>query len=688
MNQLNYPDARAESAVDTVAGVSFADPYRWLEGTGDDVKHWQRAQGELASRYAREWPGFDRLRRHVARYTTQRRGGIPLWAAGRWFRSETPSGSTQACAIVSSEPFGEGQILWDPQIAYPDNSPFLSWIAPSPDGSILAIGLCWDGSENNRIRLIDVHSGRELPDPPPHMLMDNWTGGVHWLPDCSGFFFSGIQGQATDFAQSVFLHRRYPEPTTEEAAVQWTTTTQYRMVVISRDGRHAVALERVSDPIPVAFARLGERELEWRPFITQLEGTVAGHVLGGKYIAVTDIDAPRGRLVAIPLDSPTPNDPSTWRELVPQSDAVLRSVTPVGDCLYVTEFIDTYSRVRILDGKGQAVGELPLPAKGALNETPSPLANLVPRGHPDQYLFGFSSLTESLGFYAHSPGDAEVTTLRVPEARLDDAIVEDCWAISPDGTRVPYHVVRRRDDPVGPRPTLVYAYGGFNVPLIPEFPGPMAAFVAAGGIFVHAHLRGGGEFGLEWWEGGRFRNKQNVYDDLYAVAEDLIAHGTATPDTLAVTGASNGGLTAAVAITQRPELWAAAIPRVPRLDLIGACRTPYGRLATIQDRTEDIEDPDEIRRIATFSPYQLIRDGIAYPACYIDAGDTDPRCPPQDARKFTARLQKVSSGHAPVLLHVWENVGHGGATPRSVAIEEHTEWLAFALRQLGARDCA
>jgi prolyl oligopeptidase len=210
----------------------------------------------------------------------------------------------------------------------------------------------------------------------------------------------------------------------------------------------------------------------------------------------------------------------------------------------------------------------------------------------------------------------------------------------------------------------------------------MAAFVAAGGVFVHAHLRGGGEFGLEWWQSGRMSRKQNGYDDLYAIAEDMIAAGLCTPRTLAVTGGSNGGLMAGVALTQRPELWAVVVPRVPVLDLVGACRDPYGRQAVMEEMA-DIEDPAEVLRLTTFSPYHLVRDGVSYPAVFLDAGDTDPRCPPWHARKLAARLQAATSSNAPILLHIWENVGHGWATDKDVAIIQNAEWLAFTLRHLG-----
>jgi prolyl oligopeptidase len=292
-------------------------------------------------------------------------------------------------------------------------------------------------------------------------------------------------------------------------------------------------------------------------------------------------------------------------------------------------------------------------------------------------------LTVGWGIYSHRLGENRIQILQEPEVRLENAVVEDRWAVSADGTRVPYHVVRRAE--VGadqPHPTLIYGYGGFNVPHVPQFPGPMAAFIAAGGVFVHAHLRGGGEFGLDWWQGGRMGKKQNCYDDLYAIAEDLIAAKVCTAQTLAVTGRSNGGLMAGAAATQRPDLWKVVVPRVPILDLIGACREPYGRMCTMMEYA-NVEETDEVHRLATFSPYHLVRDGVSYPAVFIDAGGTDPRCPPWHARKFAAQLQRASSGGAPILLRVWEKVGHGWATDKDIALTENTEWLAFALRHLG-----
>jgi prolyl oligopeptidase len=668
---------RATADVDERAGVSFADPYRWLEGDGPEVQRWQDEQGEAAAAWVRDWPHFDRLRESVARFQTARFEPLPRAAGGRWFRTTVPDGRTQASVVVADEPAGEGRVLFDPVQEDPARPPFVSWISPSPDGRVLAVGVCTDGSEQNTVRLVDVATGAALPGAPTQTLMDNWTGGAHWLPDSSGFFFAGIDGRAVDLSQRVWLHRN---GTTTEVDVPWLPGSDYRMVVVSRDGRHAVAVQRLMDPVPVAVARLDDPELTWRPFLTDVAGSVAGYLLGDAWVAVTDVGAPRGRLVRIPLD-----DPSAWEEVVAESDAVLRSVTPVGDALYLAEFVDTYARVRIVDAAGDPLGEVPLPGRGALVELPFPMLNLGAARPSDEFLFAFSTLTSSAGTYRHRPGAPDVEVLTEPAVVVDDAVVEDGWTTSPDGTRVPYHLVHRGDVPLDrPQPAMIYAYGGFNAPWVPSFPGVMAAFVAAGGVFVHGHLRGGAEFGREWWEGGRLANKQNGYADLYAIAETLIADGVTAPDRLAVTGGSNGGLMAGVAVTQRPDLWAAAIPRVPLLDVIGACRDGYGNFV-VRLEFGDPDDPDEVRRMAGFSPYHLVEDGVAYPPVFLDSGDTDPRCPPWHARKFAARLQAATAGPAPVLVRIWRDVGHGWATDKEIALTENTEWLAFAMKVLGMR---
>ncbi|WP_026196905.1 prolyl oligopeptidase family serine peptidase [Sciscionella marina] len=677
-----YPSARTVDATEELAGVTVADPYRWLEdGRNKEVRAWQRAQNELTAEAVHALPDYCRVRQLVERHMVPGLATIPTYAGGRWFREYTAPGSSQAGLIVADEPYGEGRVLYDPQYDPSGIPPFLSWFSPSPDGTVLAVGLCHDGSEQNTIRLIDTGSGAILPNAPAQPLMDSYTGGAQWLRDSSGFYFTAFDGAAIDLNQHIMFHDVATGSTTP-VDVPWTTRTEYRMVLPSRDGRHLVAVERTFAPIPVAVADLDTpAQPKWRPFVTDLDAYLAGYVIGGRFVGVTDLDAPRGRIVAIELDQP---EPEAWTTIVPQSDAVLRGLTTVGELLYVSQSIDTYARVRIFDQNGAVTGAVPLPGKGALGELPFQFLALGQHqtGHPDEYVFAHSTLTSSWGVYRHRPGDTEIEVLRELAVTLANTVVEDLWATSRDGNRIPYHLVRHADtDTTTSQPTLIYAYGGYNLAFLPQFNSAQAAFVAAGGTYVCAHLRGGAEFGRDWWNGGRMSTKQNCYDDLYAVAEQLIGVGRTTPAELAVTGMSNGGLLAGVAMTQRPDLWGAVVTQVPLMDMLGACREPYGRLA-VATELADPDDPDEVRRMLTISPYHLVDVDSDYPAVYIDAGDTDPRCPPWHARKFAARLQAAQQGNAPVYLRIWENTGHGFATDMNIAIEQTTDWLTFLLDRL------
>lgn len=674
---MRYPKTRTVDAVEDVAGMRLADPYRWLEDDGDEVRAWQRAQTDLASSYVREWPHFAEVRALVERFTPAGPTAIPRFAGGRWFRAETSSR-----VIVAGEPFGAGRAVVDvADLGIDEGTPFLSWLSPSPDGAVLAVGIRTDGSERNRIWLVDMAGGTVREDAPPHVMGDGRLG-VTWLPDSSGFFYLAATDGVRECRRAVFLHRLGASPPTEPEPIPLPEDALgLTLIQVSPDGRWAVAAHGVDAPVPVSLRDLTDADAPWRPFVTDVDGMIAGHIIGDHYVAVTDVGAERGRMVAIALDERDPDDQSNWQEIVPESDAVLRTVTPVGELLYLTELVDTYSRVRIFDRTSRAAGQVPLPAAGAV-DSPFSLKSLVPQGHPEQFIFAFSTLTDSPAVYRHRPGADEVEPLAAAAVSLDGAIVADQWATSVDGTRIPYHIVRLASTDISrPAPTLIYGYGGFNTPLSPSFPGAMAAFVAAGGVFVHAHLRGGAEFGRAWREGGRFARKQNCYDDLYAIATDLIARGATTSGMLGVTGESNGGLMTGVAVTQRPELWTVAVARVPMLDLIGGLRTPFTVEATRIDRG-DPDDPEDIRRLAAYSPYHQVTPGTRYPAVFITAGAADTHCPPWHARKWGARLQAAQAGDAPILIAVRDGAGHGQATPHAIALDDYAEWLSFVMRRL------
>lgn len=708
-----YPPARTGDDVFTPAGVPIRDPYRWLEADTAEVREWQRAQADLAMRTIAAGGRLEEARRLVEAYDDGARPDLPRPAAGLWFRAEAVAGDL--AVVVAAEPYGPGRELVrlsacagadaSADAAAGAAAPTLSWLAPSPDGRWLALGVCTDGSEHHRIHLVDVGTGEVCGDGPTQTLHSAWAGGASWWPDSRGFSFFALTGSPGEFDQAVFEHRVGVGTRRDDVPIP-QGSREYTRVQYSADGRWAVASHRLGSPSPVAVRALpprtetasgsDERTREdatagWRPFVTGLPlgpgGTVAGHIVGDAYVAVTDVGAPRGRVVSIPLDAEHPEDPGTWTELVPETDAVLRSLTPVGSRLYLRGFDRTVAFVRILDASGREVpGEparVPLPGRGAIGSPFFPLTELAehpPADDRDGYVFAFSTLTTSWGVYRHRPGSSDLETLRPPEIALD-ASVELHAARSEDGTEIPFHVVRRAGaDPSQPAPVLVSAYGAANVPLLPQYQGDLAAFVAAGGTLVQAYLRGGGELGSDWFRGAH-RELRHVRDgDLVAVAEHLVATGIAAPDRLALTGGSDGGLMCGVAVTTRPDLWRAVLPRAPLLDLIGGIRDPYLEFV-IRKAWGDPDVADDVRRLAGNSPYELIAPG-RFPAVYVQAGATDPRCPPWQARKFAARLQAAQRGEAPILLHVFENAGHGAATSPEVLAQQDAEWLAVLMVEL------
>jgi prolyl oligopeptidase len=661
---------------DTLAGIEFPDPYRWLEGNGPDVVAWQNRQRRIAAQATRGWPHYENLKVLVAELSAERSVAIPRWAGGRWFWTATPDGANHTRIYASPTLFEDGCIVFDAREYDPAAPPFVSWVSPSPNGEVVALGLCRDGSERNRIVIVDV-SSRRPRRAPTQPLMDNWTGGAHWLADSGAFVFVSVADASRDFDPKIFLFSLESDAATELSDIPWVAERAWRTVTISRDGKYAVAFERLRNPVPVATGRIAGHAIAWRPFVTGFDGMLSGHIVGDAFIGITDAEAPRGRIVRIPLDCADPDNRLDWEEIVPETGRVMRSLVDVDGAIYLTEMQDTYSRVRFFSGPGFEEGKVALPEGAVVAELPFALMNLAPRGHPRKFVFAYSTLTSSPELCAHAPGMDTFEVLRPSRIRLD-ATVEDRWAISQDGTRVPYHTVRGRSADGGcGLPALIYAYGGYNVPELPQYPGAMAAVIESGGLFVHANIRGGGEFGSSWWRSGSRKNKQRSYDDLYAVASDLRQSGQASR--IALMGASNGGLMAGVAALQRPDLWKAVVPRVPMFDMIGACRESYGRLLVALEYG-DIADPADVRRLASLSPYQMRLPQARLPAIYIDAGETDQRCPAWHARKLAARLQ--DEGQV-VLLHVREGVGHGWATDGLTALEQNTEWLAFVFEQLG-----
>lgn len=678
-----YPEAPAGEDLEVLAGVEFPDPYRWLEQDGDEqVRRWQDQQNELTREWLDPWPHHEALMERVAYHSASKRGVTPRFAGGRWFQRGVPEGGDRPAVQVGSAASGPWETLYDPDREPGDHPRNVEWIAPSPDGQIVAFGVSEGHDESNTIRLVDVETGEPLPDAIPHVLMDGWAGGVHWLADSSGFYYAALDKSTPAYRNVAFFHRLGESAATEpEPLPPEEDYDGWLMVQTDPGGRWAVASMGLFATRPIHVRDLSAGT-PWRPLVQGLTGEwMSGAIVGDRYVAITSHGCDRGRLVAVPLEGS--GDPSTWEELVSESDLVMRSLRVVGNRFYVVGMVETFARVRVYEADGEFVGELTLPGDGTVNQWPYMFLEQNPAGHPDEFVFAFCSLTRSWGAYRADPVTLEVEELEPPTARLEGAVTELRWAATDDGERVPYHVLRMESTRLDePRPTLLYAYGGFNSPLPPMYPNGIAAFVEAGGVFVHCVIRGGGELGHRWWATGRLLSKQRGYDDLYTVAEHLIDNRVTRPELLGVFGGSGGGLMCGVAITQRPDLFAVAIPRVPMLDLLGACRHPYGE-NIVRSEFGDPDDAEQVRHLASFSPYALVREGVSYPALFMEVGESDARAPAWHARKFAARLQAATASDQPILLHSWAGVGHGWATGRDVVVRQVTESVAFLMERLG-----
>ena len=638
------------------------DPFLGLETDSEATLAWQSAQNDAADRALREWEGFEALRDAVAPHLARLATTAPVHRGGYWFRVD------DGPLVVADSPTAPGRVLVDPGDAS------LDWFFPSHSGARVAYGISFAGDEQSVLHVVETESGEVLPDRIP--FTSNAT--VAWLPDETGFAVNA--GTAPDFERvdkMLLVHRLgQDEPSRPEPIQVREPYCVYPQV--SDDGRYLTAVTSEVEPRADWIRELPDGE--WRPFLLDVEGTCNGVFDGETYVAVCTEGTPRGRLVRIPLE--TAGDRETWVELIPEGELVLRFVERTGNRLVVGALRDARSVVLLVAPDG-AVEEVELPVEGLVSQVAShavfqPAAvntGAGVAGDEDGFSFVLGAPDHSAGLYRYEHADGRVAELRPPEARFPFAVSRHT-ATAPDGARVHYDVVCRDDLEPSALPTVLYAYGGWNVALTAGSLGANAHLVEAGAALVLAHIRGGGEEGTAFHRDGALERKQHSYDDLYAVAEDVVARGIADARRVAVLGGSNGGLMVGVAVTQRPDLWCAACSLVPVTDMLRYHTSPYGETGLRE--YGDPGDPAAAAVLRAYSPYHNVRPGRGYPPTLVVAGANDMRCPAWHARKLVARLQAEGSG-GPFLLRV---LGGGHLSTRRGA-DFVAEWQGFLLRRLG-----
>ncbi|HVX69424.1 MAG TPA: prolyl oligopeptidase family serine peptidase [Mycobacteriales bacterium] len=638
-----------------------------------ESKEWQDAQSLAAATYLAGLPGRAALTERLAGHLVDIRMSPAVRRGQRWFQTVALDPDAEhPVAVVRDAPQAELRVLVDPNdLSAKRGEPVsLAWTEPSPDGSLLAYAVSASGTEMYEVGLIDVATGEALPEALP------WNAtGLSWLADSSGFWLSSREFVDGVMQMPVFRHLigEIPKP-----AVPTPAGLLFPQPVVSPDGRHVVLVEGNTEPRMDWILKDGT----FQPFLNEIPGGVAGQFHGDDLIALVDDGAPRGRLVRIPVT--TAADAATWTELVAESDEVLRYVDVVGDTIVLGSLRGAAARIRLIDGDGAIIDEVPLPGEGVACKiavgAAHPLIPMFTTGD-DEISFVFSTFELSPAVYSYAISERRLDVVGDPPARLDGLAVSTITAVSADGVDVLAHVVHRADlDMSVPQPTLIYGYGGFNLAYLPSYLSENAAWVEAGGIYVLAHLRGGSELGAAWWQGGRREHKQNTFNDLYAVAEHLIASGRTTAEQLAVKGESNGGLLTGAAIVQRPDLWAAVVSDVPIYDLLGMVRDPL-TFAIGHLEYGDPSIPAEAEWLRAISPVENVKPAN-YPAVLVTAGENDPRCPTWHARTFVDLVQRAQAGEAPILLRIYGGQGHGAAGLGATA-DKDADWLAFAAHATG-----
>lgn len=663
---------------DVIGNVWFTDPFRHLEDESREVHAWQAAMNAETDAVLARLPGQSRLASALEPHLEACRLRLPLPGGDRWFVAEQTLDGT-ICAVHVAEPgsLRGRRLVAAAEIAGCD-ADAIDWYAPSPDGRWLALGVSKYGDEQSTMVLVDALSGGVVAPSVAYA-----SGGrVAWLPDSRGLYCCA--GRARDPESPLkFLYFVMPHAPARPLDTPLEMPDTLFSVQVSPDGRW---LGIVGNPVaPRLFSVRHLPSGRWMRCAAPPDGEILhGDFLGDRYVALTTSSAPRGRIVSVPLDHL--GDPDAWTVVFDQGQAVIRSLTIARRHLVLTEYVDGASRIRLLAIDGTEASWVPLPGTGIVSAsglecaqggTDAPLV-----ATNDELLFVFSTVDRAPALYRYDLLDSRLEMLTGPAIGIPGVSLEQRACFAPDGHRVPYDVIRGADaEADGPRPAVIVAYGGWNqASPARSYVGRFAPLLQAGGILVFAHVRGDATYGADQWLAGRRATKQRSFDDLFAVAQQLVADGTTLPKHLGVCGASNGGLLVGAAITQRPELFGAAVALVPLFDMGRFNRERYAEFFTWE--YGDPRVAEEAAWLQRYSPYHQVVDGVEFPATLVVCGGRDVRCHPWHGRKMVAALRKANAGSRPILLRTHEDRGHGTAAelapPWLIA-----EWLGFLMQEIG-----
>jgi prolyl oligopeptidase len=681
----HYPAAARGTTVDDYHGTRVPDPYRWMEDTGSPAtQQFVAAENALSRPSLDALPRLKALRGRLDQLYHYERYGVPVREGGRYFYLHNDGKQDQAVLMVSASAAefasGQGRVLIDPNGLRGDATVSLADYVPSPDGRWLAYAISDAGSDWTTWHVMDVETGKDQPE----VLRDTKFTSASWVHDGSGFYYSAYPG-GDDKLQTVVRWHRVGDPQSQDREVfalhDHSTRTPYGRV--SEDGRYLViTLDEgtLSNGIMVMALPGGTAQ----PLFMQSDGmyTYLGSraATGTELLFQSNAGAPNSRVVAVDLGKFDPGKPGAQqvRVVVPESTNALEDSSLVGDRVIAAYLKDAHAAVQLFDAAtGRSTGEVKLPGPGAVD-------GFTGRPGDTESFYSFMDFSAPRRIFRLDMASGESTLLRQPKFAADTGhyVTDQVFYKSKDGTRIPMFIVHRKDmKRDGANPVWLYGYGGFDVSITPWFSARTVAWLEMGGVFAVANLRGGGEYGMQWHKAGVREHKQNVFDDFIAAAQYLARERYTSPRRIVINGESNGGLLVGAVLTQRPDVFGAALGDVGVMDML-RYHLASGNARQWSDDYGLSEDPADFKAQLAYSPLQNADRQHCYPPTLLTTAAADNRVVPWHSYKFAAALQHAQQCASPVLLRVETRAGHGAGMPVWMQIELAADQLAFAAAAL------
>ncbi len=674
-SKWTYPQAHKDDIVDEYHGVMVADPYRWLEdGDTAQTREFVNAQNKLARSYV-DGPVREQVRERLLSLWNYPRYSAPSRHGQWYFFTKNDGLQPQSILYMARTRDGEPKVLIDPNKLSEDGTVAISGSEYSHDGTLLAYGIAVAGSDQKEIRVRSTTDARDLGD------VLKWCkfAGVAWKHDNSGFFYDrfpvpgSVPKQDEPYHNKLYWHTLGTPQDQDKLVYERPDEKEWNFSPnITEDGKYLyLTIYRGSS----AWNRLYVREVESPDasrFIKLVDADLGRFSVVGNdgpvFYCYTTFDTPRGRLVAIDVNNPAPEN---YRTVLAQGDDPINWVRMINDQFVVCYLRDARHVLKLFNRDGSYVRDIELPTVGTVQVTG--------RREDREMFMTFTSMTYPSTILRYDFASGTTSVLRRSEVQFDPDQFEtkQIFARSKDGTRVPIFVAHRKGLKLdGNNPTILNGYGGFNVGMSPNFSVPRVAWLEQGGVSALAVLRGGDEYGEEWHQDGMLQNKQNVFDDFTAAAEELCKAGYTNPKRLAIEGRSNGGLLVAACVMQRPQLFGAVLCHVPVTDMLRYHLFTVGRFWIPEYGNAQV-DPAHFQFLYAYSPLHNVKSGVTYSPILVTTAEGDDRVVPAHARKFVATLQVNSSGANPILLLTQTRAGHGGGKPMQKQIDETADAYAF-----------